>query len=144
MNLFRAFAIFLVGALIFSCGQKGHHEHHAVEGDGTNPNQALYDQVMDIHDEVMPETETLYNLSKSLKVQLSEAVGDEEQIRLQERIAYLDSVNDMMMDWMRKFKPQPDTVDPEKARAYYELELEKIKRVKEAMLTAIEKEGVKK
>jgi hypothetical protein len=101
----------------------------------------LYNAVTDIHDAVMPATEDLYNISKSLKAQLKEATEDSVKISLAKRIRYLDSVNTMMMDWMRKFKPMPDTVNEERAREYYESELEKIKTVKEAMLTALEKEG---
>lgn len=129
-------------SLVVACSSKSSTDHsgHTMNNDG-GPNQVLYNQVMDIHDEVMPATEDLYNISKSLKAQLKEATEDSVKLNLEKRIRYLDSVNNMMMDWMRKFKPMPDTVNEERAREYYESELEKIKTVKEAMLTALEKEG---
>ena len=103
-------------------------------------NLILYNQVMDIHDEVMPKTEELYNISKKLKAALKESSSEEEAELMQRKIDYLDSVNSMMMDWMHGFKTLPDTTSEENAQAYYEDQLEKVKKVKEAILTALEKE----
>jgi len=137
--------LLLILLLINACGQKSHnHSDHEMDmsaDSSGNTNQVLYNQVMDIHDEVMPKTETLYNISKELKATLKEVKSGEEKQQLQTRIAYLDSVNNMMMDWMHEFKPLPDTTNEEAARAYYETNLEKVKKVKEAILMALEKEG---
>ena len=105
-----------------------------------SPTEALYNQVMDIHDEVMPKTEDLYNLSKQLKEKMTNATTEEDKQDLQFRILYLDSVNNMMMDWMHEFQPVTDSTDEEVGRAYYETQLEKVKKVKEAILMAVEKE----
>jgi hypothetical protein len=142
MKVYSRLVMAVVFGLAIACGSKSSSDHsgHSMNTDGGS-NQVLYNEVMDIHDEVMPATEDLYNISKSLKAQLKEATEDSVKISLAKRIRYLDSVNTMMMDWMRKFKPMPDTVNEERAREYYESELEKIKTVKEAMLTALEKEG---
>ena len=43
-----------------------------------------------------------------------------------------------MMVWMRNFNPIPDSLGEEKARAYLEDQQEKIKKVKEEMLKAID------
>jgi hypothetical protein len=142
MKFYSLMAMAGVLSVAIACGSKSSSDHsgHTMTNDG-GPNQVLYNEVMDIHDEVMPATEDLYNISKGLKAQLKEATVDSVKISLEKRIRYIDSVNTMMMDWMRKFRPMPDTVNEERAREYYESELEKIKTVKEAMLTAIEKEG---
>lgn len=130
----------LIG-LSISCNPKSDsHAGHSMSNEGGS-NQALYNQVMDIHDEVMPATEDLYNISKGLKARLKETTDEAIKADLEQKIEYVDSVNTMMMDWMRKFKPQPDSVNEETARAYYESELEKIKKVKEAMLTTLDKFG---
>jgi len=138
-------SLLLVLLLINACSQKSHnHSGHEMEmnTDSVNDtNVVLYNQTMDIHDEVMPKTETLYNKSKELKAMLKEAKSAEEKQQLQARIAYLDSVNQMMMDWMHEFRPLPDTTNEEVARAYYETYLEKVKKVREAILLALEKEG---
>lgn len=135
-------SVILFAAL--ACGTKSQkHEGHDMDDKAStmeNANQALYDQVMDIHDEVMPKTESLYNLNKGLKAKLKESKSDEEKLQLQSRITYLDSVNNMMMDWMHGFRPPADSVDTETARAYYETQLDRVKIVKEAILVALEKE----
>jgi DNA polymerase III delta prime subunit len=124
-----------------SCGNKAqNHGGHDTNNETGKPYDALYNQVMDIHDEVMPKTEDLYNLSKELKQKIKTATTDEEKKELQSRINYLDSVNNMMMDWMHDFRPVADSIEEEAARAYYETELEKVKKVKEAILMAVEKE----
>ena len=118
------------------------HEHEGPDGDSTNANRALYDQVMDIHDEVMPKVGDIYELKKKLleKIASTPNMVAEEKSKLEKRIADLDSVGEMMMGWMHSFQPLPDTVDQERAREYLESEMEKIRKVKEAMLEIIEKE----
>lgn len=137
-SLLKVLSIALLG-LTQSCGSKSaDHSGHDMSQDA-GANQVLYNQVMDIHDEVMPFTESLYNISKELKTKQKEAISDSVKMELSSQIRYLDSVNNMMMDWMRKFNPPTDTSNEETARAYYETELEKIKKVKEAILEAKEK-----
>lgn len=134
--------LLLLALLTNACGSKSSdHSAHDTSITSDNVNQVLYNQVMDIHDEVMPRTEDLYNITKKLKADLKEAKTDNEKQQLQTRIDYLDSVNMMMMDWMHEFKTLPDTTNEETARAYYETNLEKIKKVKEAILLALENEG---
>ncbi len=134
---------FLVSLAILSCGKpSGDQSTSTSDMDTTSTNQALYDQVMDIHDEVMPKMEDIYTLKKKLQDQIA-ATPDmvvEEKQALEKRIARLDSVGNLMMDWMHKFSPVADTVDQEVAREYLESEMEKIRRVREAMLEAIESE----
>lgn len=140
----RIGSLLLAGLFVLaSCAKKTDHEEHNHEAMETeNPNQVLYNQVMDVHDEVMPKMETLYNIKKDLEGKLSQTEGltDQQKKELEQRIHTVDSVSKMMMDWMHEFNPLPDTVDQEKAREYLESEMEKIKKVKEAMLETLEKE----
>lgn len=133
----------LVSLAILSCGKpSGDQSTSTSDIDTTSTNQALYDQVMHIHDEVMPKMEDIYTLKKKLQDQIA-ATPDmvvEEKQALEKRIARLDSVGNLMMDWMHKFSPVADTVDQEVAREYLESEMEKIRRVREAMLEAIASE----
>ena len=136
--LFIILVLVLLGSNLSCSSKSTDHSSHAMSKD-TGPNQVLYNQVMDIHDEVMPLTEDLYNTTKRLKTELKETADAAIQAELESNIRYVDSVNNMMMDWMRKFKPMPDTTNEETVRDYYESELEKIKKVKEAILEAKEK-----
>ena len=143
----RSFPLILVGlfCVFAACsGNKGEHQGHENGGDAVidDPNQALYNEVMNIHDEVMPKMDDIYKLKRNLQDKLDSAstIAAEQKIKLEQRIAHLDSVGNLMMDWMHKFDPLPDSSDQEEAREYLESEMEKIKKVKDAMLEAIEKE----
>lgn len=126
--------------LAAACGQKGgdhaHHNHSETTGNG-----ALYDQVMNIHDEVMPKMEELYNLKKDLMKQVAESPNlvVEKKQELEQTITQLDSASNAMMTWMNEFNPLPDSANQEAARIYLEGEMEKIKNVKTLTLETIEK-----
>ncbi len=116
------------------------HEAHDMENE-ESPNTALYDKVMELHDELMPKMEEIYNLKKEVQDEIAKApemVAEKKQ-ELEKTILYLDSANNEMMDWMHKFNPLPDSTDQEAAREYLENEMEKIRKVKDIMAEAIDK-----
>lgn len=106
-----------------------------------SPNQILYDEVMDVHDEVMPKMDEIMKLKRELQEQIANTpdMVVERKQQLEKIISNLDSASNAMMDWMHKFNPLPDTADQEKARAYLEGEMERVKSVKTLMLESIEK-----
>jgi hypothetical protein len=140
-------ALFISLIILASCAKTGKHEDHDHEAaNSDNPNQALYDQVMDIHDEVMPRSEDIYQLKKEIQEKIANTPDliAEKKKELEMTIAQLDSADQSMMDWMHHFHPLPDSADQEKARAYLESEMEKIKKVRELTNESIEKaKGVK-
>lgn len=115
-------------SLILSCGQKN------------QDNQALYDEVMKVHDEVMPKMDDIYKLKQELKKQMADSanLADEKRKTIEATMLRLDSASESMMVWMRNFNPIPDSLGEEKARAYLKEQQEKIKEVKEKMLEAID------
>ena len=119
-------SLFLL-SLVWSCGQK------------TQDNQALYDEVMKVHDEVMPKMDDIYKLKQELKKQIADSatLAIEKRKTIESAILKLDSASENMMVWMRSFNPLPDSLGEEKARAYLEEQQEKIEKVKEEMLEAI-------
>ena len=131
----------LINIVLWSCGKSSNHSGHEATEQEDNPNQALYYQVMDIHDEVMPRMEDIYKLKKDIqdKIAKSPDMVMEKKQHLERIITNLDSVNTAMMDWMHNFKPLPDSVDEEKAREYLETEMERIKKVRDAVIEAIDK-----
>lgn len=137
--------LLVTAAGVFSaCGNPStsDHKHDGQGTDSSDKNQALYDQLMDIHDEAMPKINDIYLLKKKLQDQIA-ATPDmviERRKNLEKRIASLDSVTQLMMGWMHEFEPLPDSADQEKAREYLELEMEKIRVVKAAMLEIIQQE----
>lgn len=105
-----------------------------------NPNQVLYDQVMDVHDEVMPKMDEIMKLKRELQEQIANTpdMVMERKEKLEKMISNLDSASTAMMNWMHEFNP-PDTTEQEKAREYLETEMERIRNVKTLMLETIEK-----
>jgi Mg2+ and Co2+ transporter CorA len=127
--------------MLAACARPTDHVNHTDENDGDDPNRALYDQVMAIHDEVMPKMEDIYNLKKELADTIANTpdMVEAKKKELEAMMARLDSANDAMMGWMHEFNPLPDSADQEKARAYLENEMEKIRKVKDLTAESIEK-----
>jgi len=124
-----------------SCSKKGGHEHHESEATSDDPNEALYIQVMAIHDEVMPKMDDLYRLKKELqdKISSSKELTVDKKEQLKQIISSLDSADHLMMNWMHKFKPLPDSAGQEAAREYLENEMEEINKVKELTNESVQK-----
>ncbi|MEQ1585448.1 MAG: hypothetical protein ABL895_06200 [Cyclobacteriaceae bacterium] len=136
-------SLFIVGLLVLAaCGKGGEHEHSNSDSDtDESPNQALYDQVMDVHDEVMPKMADIMKLKRELqdKIANSPDMVIERKEQLEKVIANLDSASNAMMSWMHEFNPLPDSVDQEKAREYLESEMERIRKVKTLTMETLEK-----
>jgi Mg2+ and Co2+ transporter CorA len=132
--------LLLAALLILSSCSKNQQTPEAAS-DSDNPNQILYDQVMDVHDEVMPKMDEIMKLKRSLQEQIANTpdMVVERKQQLEKMISNLDSASNAMMDWMHKFNPLPDSTDQEKARAYLESEMERIRNVKTLMLETIDK-----
>lgn len=132
---------------IMSCTKLGDHSSMNHEGEQTQeegPNQALYNQMMDVHDEVMPKMDEVMRLKRELQEQLANSpdMVIEKKQELEKIISNLDSASNSMMSWMHRiheFNPQVDSIDQEKAREYLESEMEEIRKVKELMIESIEK-----
>jgi len=125
-----------------ACGKGGEHQYSDSDSDTDDgPNQALYDQVMEVHDEVMPKMDDIMKLKRELqeKIANSPDMVVERKEQLEKVIANLDSASNAMMSWMHEFNPLPDSVDQEKAREYLESEMEQIRKVKTLTLESIEK-----
>ena len=129
--------LFMALFMLSACGKSGDHtgrEDHddAVEDEG--PNQALYNQVNELHEDVMFKMEDLYKLKGELeeKIAKSPALTADKKKELEQMVAGLDSADHAMRDWMHGWMNNaPDTTDQEKTREYFETEMEKIKKVNE-------------
>ncbi len=138
------FLFALVLMISWSCGQKSHdetHDHGSMEELEESPNQALYDEVMKIHDEVMPKMNDIYKVKEELKKKIANTpdMVEEKKKELQVTVQKLDSASDGMMVWMRNFNPLPDSLGEEQAREYLENEMEKVKKVRDDIKEALER-----
>jgi len=132
---------------ILSCTKTVEHSHmnHDMEqAQEDGPNQALYNQMMEVHDEVMPKMDDIMRLKRELQEQIAKTpdMVIERKQQLEAVVSNLDSASNAMMSWMHRiheFDPLADSVDQEKAREYLESEMEEIKKVKELINGSIEK-----
>ena len=117
----------LLGSLV-ACGKKEVSE------------KPLYDQVMDIHDEVMPKMSDLHKRKKQLKdsIESTPDMPAERKAEFEQTILLLDSAGKSMMDWMHDFNP-PEQTDKEAFEKYMESELVKVKKMKETVMSVLEK-----
>lgn len=134
----------ILSVITLSCGQKSHdhdeHEHGAGDPVEESGNQALYDEVMKVHDEVMPKMDDIYKIKEELKNQIANTPNmvEDKKKEIEASISKLDSASEGMMIWMRNFNPLPDSLGEQQAKEYLENEMEKVKKVKEDVLEALE------
>jgi hypothetical protein len=136
--------LFIICAALTGCKEKSHendhgHDTEASDAVETSENQVLYNEVMKIHDEVMPKMNDIYKKKEELKNKIANTpnMAEEKKKQIDATIAKLDSADESMMEWMRKFNPLPDSLGEEKAREYLETEMEKVKKVRENIQQAL-------
>lgn len=138
MDIFKAISALFLFFMAAACQQTSHNDQPTHDSVEASPNQKLYDEIMDIHDEVMPRMNDLHKTKTSLQTRLAlPGLGEDERQEIQHNISRLDSASEGMMVWMRRFDPLPDSAGEEKARVYLEAELEKIKKVRDDILSAL-------
>jgi uncharacterized protein (UPF0147 family) len=123
-SIVKMMLIVLFGTMV-SCGEK---------------EKPLYDQVMDIHDEVMPKMDVLYQARKQLQDSIAHtaALSEEQKMEMAATILVLDSASNSMMVWMREFNPPDEKNDKEAFDKYMESELVRVKKMREQVMKALE------
>ncbi len=99
------FMLTLTSILLMSCGGSVNQTTEE-KGDQVN-SESLMEEVMAIHDEVMPLMGSLRKKGKEFEAQLDSLQGDDlEQIQAVEtKIAEVKDATEGMMNWMRNFEP---------------------------------------
>ena len=146
-NVKPILALLMVVVLAIACGpgKTGGEGDEAAQEQNAQADapKSLKDEVMAIHDEVMPKMGQIIalksQLSKVLKTleEAAEPVNEERKKAIQEIIEELEAADNGMMGWMRAYRPVEEPID-EEARKYLEAEKVKITKVKNDMLTSIE------
>lgn len=101
---------------------------------------ALKDEVMAIHDEVMPKMGELRRVRMNLmkmadSIQMADSVKASNLISVAEEMG---EASEGMMGWMRQYEPDFKGTDDE-VKVYLDEQKKSIQEVKESMLGAIEK-----
>lgn len=103
--------------------------------------QAIYDEIMEVHDEMMPKMEDLMNLKGELmekNATLEEAGLETDGTIFTSTIEMIESADESMMDWMRNFEPMNDGQSHEEIMEYYTLQKSKMDSVKLIMQNALD------
>ena len=95
-------------------------------------------EVMAIHDEIMPRIGTLMNLKTQLKekaaaIDTDQGIDQEQLDAIQISIEKLENADEAMMQWMRTYKDPADSVSEKEALSYLELKEQEIVEVKAKM-----------
>lgn len=96
-----------------------------------SPIELAWDEVMVVHDEVMPKMSTLSRLKKQLR---------QDSVKHAELIATITQAEDGMWDWMHQLTPLKTikTMSETEAKSTLDQEMASITEVKRLMLESIE------
>lgn len=110
----------LIISLVYSCKQR-------------NQVKDLQNEVMSIHDEVMPEMGTLMKLKKQLKDTISHLDSTKQTVAdsLNLIVEQLEEADEAMMQWMRNYKAPTEEMPPEEALQYLQLKKKEIIEVRD-------------
>jgi hypothetical protein len=132
--------ILIYGFALFYIVITGACQKNVEEGE----EKQIKDEVMSIHDEIMPEMQIVFNLKKQLihKRDSLQQVDPDEMLspatnEIDLSIQKLNEANQSMMQWMRNYNPDPDIEQEEKRIAYYKKERDNIREVKSQFEIAI-------
>jgi len=96
----------------------------------TNEAEVLHNEIMDIHDEVMPKTSEIAYLYMAFrkKVQTDSTISQDQKMELQKQADDLEKAEDEMMVWMNDYIPphKMETSKNKKEIIDYLLEQKKI------------------
>jgi predicted house-cleaning noncanonical NTP pyrophosphatase (MazG superfamily) len=136
--------LFMGIVLLASCSDKKQETEKSIEEQHADSREELYNQVMAVHDEVMPKMDEIYRLKTKLQEELQDLLQNKseanaEQIKsLTDKINSLENASKEMMVWMRQFDVQPDSLGHEVIMEGLNEEMKKIEKVKRDMLDAIQ------
>jgi len=150
MNLLKIVILCFGILTMISCkkdSKANEHEGHDMSGtehvstiDSTQP--PLFNEIMAIHDQIMPKMNDIETLKQEIRMRMDsiDAINSDSEYRKQFRhaLAELNRADNMMSDWMSKFKENYDTIKVDAAKNnFLESERAKIEGVKITMNESI-------
>ncbi|GAB5552405.1 MAG: hypothetical protein Sapg2KO_19960 [Saprospiraceae bacterium] len=131
MNYKTLIYSFLVLSIMFSCTSAEEKTEEKTETEVKSPIEIAWDEVMVVHDEVMPKMSELSRLKKQLR---------QDSMKHADLIATITKAEDGMWDWMHQLTPLKTikTMPEAEAKATLDQEMSSITEVKRLMLESIE------
>lgn len=105
---------------------------------GKSDQEILYSEVMEIHDNVMPEMGTIHRLKKQLKTIDTTLVKSPTYPIILDHLASLEKADEAMMSWMAEFSNPTEDTNEIEALDYLEKEKIRISEVRDQMQESID------
>lgn len=130
--------------LLAACGDGGSAEQNAEEqaAAAQQMQDSLWQQMMNVHDEVMPQMGEMNRVSQDLKAKAAELEGEANAEPMKEVAESIDQASEGMMEWMSGLQPLDKLraeMGTDEVTSYLKAETEKIAKVKEDMMTSLAK-----
>lgn len=128
-------SVFLLVALVViaACGGSGESSTQDEQQDELQSWQVLEQEVMEIHDEVMPKMGDMNNMRKKLlEINASRELADSTRAAVIKTIQDLETADSLMWQWMYDYS-RPSGDSPADALQYLEKEKVRVTRVKDAI-----------
>lgn len=127
--------VILLSALLSAC------QVSETKKENNSPHQKLFEEIMAIHDEVMPSHHIIAKYRDTLTMELQELEKQKDTTKIskfkqiQQELDYAYKAMDL---WMREFDESWDKKSPDEQKVYLEKEKEKIAKVSEKMKKSLE------
>jgi hypothetical protein len=111
------------------------------EAENVKAQEQKWDQVMSIHDEVMPLIPDINKAVKVLKENITEDIAEEKKEQIMSTIGKLESADEGMFSWManiRQIEPLRDSMNHQEIMQYLEKEMVAVTKVKVNILLGLE------
>lgn len=139
-----ALVLFVFLGLTASCGDSSQQSSSdsKFSQEQLNEQQKLWDELMEVHDEVMPKISSIHKISRQLRnhQETTSGLGVEANQQIEKAVEQLDNADESMFSWMnnlRQLKPLQDTEKHEAIVEYLKSEQEKMNKVRDDMLTSL-------
>lgn len=148
---FRTIIVLVMSVLLWNCkndkagneaATDSHMHDHSMVGGDNNVQPPLFNEIMAVHDEIMPRMKDIEDLKAQLRLKIDsiEVNMPDSKYKADFRfaLAELNRADDMMTDWMHHFKESYDTISaPAGKNDFLEYERAKIEQIKGKMETSI-------
>ncbi|MBX2874154.1 MAG: hypothetical protein KTR30_18695 [Saprospiraceae bacterium] len=138
------FALLILFGLTSACGDSSQQasSDSKFSQEQLGEQQKLWDELMEVHDEVMPKISKIHKLSRQLlnHQETTSGLAAEASQQITEIVKQLDAADESMFSWMnnlQQLKPLQDTEKHEAIVKYLKAEQEKMDKVRDDMLNSI-------
>ncbi|EIM76690.1 hypothetical protein A3SI_09583 [Nitritalea halalkaliphila LW7] len=132
LRVFMAFGVLLMS--VWACQPQASSEEKKIA-----ENEALRDEVIAVHDEVMPYMDELKALKRKVLADAESGEGPLSAEEAEDLATELDAAFDGMFAWMRQFKVKNDEMSPEEVEEYLNDQMAKVRVVHEQITRALQK-----